>query len=136
MHCVTELPRNPKAQREETAQLPKYVAKANAGSFRQLFGLRGPCSTWRELAQVLAHVHDVEIEISEGQEAPGGAASKSLRAKTCRGHANSAAVLLAANKKTKNQPNQGFSCPKKRPQRGTLWGRGARCAEGDTGTLV
>jgi hypothetical protein len=36
-----ELPRNPKAQREETAQLPKYVAKANAGSFRQLFGLWG-----------------------------------------------------------------------------------------------
>jgi len=35
--------------------------------------VRGALVDMRDLAQVLAHVHDVEIEISEGPEAPGRA---------------------------------------------------------------
>jgi hypothetical protein len=45
------------------------VARTEAGHFMKCPG----CGQWfnmRELGQVLAHVHDAEIEIGEGPEAP------------------------------------------------------------------
>jgi hypothetical protein len=54
------------------------IAKTEADHFMQC----ATCAHMRDLGQIMAHVHDAEIEIGEGPEPPRGgqAASKGTRA--------------------------------------------------------